>query len=1295
MKKNYLLLLLALCVTGLSAQVQNQWVWVNGTDYSEPAHSGLIGIEDASNWPGGRINYEGHADASGKFWIYEGVSGFPSQIELWVYDPVTGNFTCKKGFWGNAVGYNKGTGIEYFGNYPPVMSHSQSWMDNEDNLWLFSGIIENYNNSIWKYNNLSGNWVEVKASTEGAVAVYGTMGTPSADNVPPGVCKATTWKDNDGNFWLYGGNLMSWSGNGSFNQFSNSLWKFNVETEQWTWVWGSQEFNQLGSYSQLGVESEDNNPGSRESAEGWVDSEGNLWLYGGRGPHEVSESGTITWMEDRNDVWKFNTSTGLWTWVKGNDLNEGPIMITQGEEDPLNLPGGMGERITSWTTGNYFWTLDQSQQLWRFNTETLNWAMINIPESTGQPPVYGELGVGADANDPGMRKYACGWVDQEGDLCFFSGLGDLGEVKNDVWKYDISEDQWVWIDGCGPVSACPKQAKFEGMMHPDVSPGGNSSQAAEWTDSEGNLWVFNEVSLPYLNSHMWKYNSTVNQWQWKDGRFTSVDPEIPVAGIESDDINPMYRETPMTWTDADDNLWLYGGGAYPEYKNDLWKYNTLTNNWTMVKGPFETNVQAVYGTQGVAAPGNTPGARTQAVTWTDNDGNLWLFGGYGKGISDFFGELSDLWKYNIATSEWIWMKGSQDLNAAEVDNGLGVIDATSTPKYYFGTSTPWSDNDGNLWIFNLAAVWKYDIAGDVWIKVSEVGDLNYGNLNVADVANSPGIRLMPLVWSDSNGDLILYGGTYTTGEPAQFVIGSDLWKYSISSGLWAWIGGDDTTNVAPSYGEINMVNYYNNPGGRYAAITWTDNNGNRMFFSGQGYDPDTVQGYKDVWKFTGAFNTVTGTIKFDSDANGCQPGDISASNIKVNFTDGTNPGFVFTDENGSYTLFADSGEVTITAESDTFTVSPASQTFSFDGYQNTETLDFCLTAPTPVNDLEVTVIPVDQARPGFDANYKLVYTNKGTTTLSGTVQFDYDDAVLDFVSADTAPTFQSTGLLEWNYASLAPFQSAEVNIVLNINSPMETPAVNGGDILAYTATVSPVTGDATQGDNTFALNQEVVNSLDPNDKTCLQGETITEDMVGDYVTYLIRFENTGTANAINVIVEDVIDISKFDIASIQPLAASHNYRLEVTEGNVATFIFEGIQLQFGEDNPLRHGFVSFRIKTLPTLVEGDIFDNTADIYFDYNFPVITNTAQTSIEENVNGTEDFGTSLSWYPNPVKDRLTLSDDSFEKAVVYDMAGRIIMSTHMAGNTVNLEHLSAGVYIVKLSSGNKSASIKIIKE
>jgi N-acetylneuraminic acid mutarotase len=90
----------------------------------------------------------------------------------------------------------------------------------------------------------------------------------------------------------------------------------------------------------------------------------------------------------------------------------------------------------------------------------------------------------------------------------------------------------------------------------------------------------------------------------------------------------------VTWVDGSGNLWLFGGygfdsnGNGTSFLNDLWMFNTTTNQWTWVSGSNVINPVAVYGGLGVAASTNMPGGRFGAAGWTDQAGNLWIFGGY-------------------------------------------------------------------------------------------------------------------------------------------------------------------------------------------------------------------------------------------------------------------------------------------------------------------------------------------------------------------------------------------------------------------------------------------------------------------------------------------------------------------------------------------------------------------------------------------------------------------------------------------------------------------------------------------
>ena len=118
-----------------------------------------------------------------------------------------------------------------------------------------------------------------------------------------------------------------------------------------------------------------------------------------------------------------------------------------------------------------------------------------------------------------------------------------------------------------------------------------------------------------------------------------------------------------SWVDTSGNLWLFGGRAIDitgtlNHINDLWKYDISLNEWTWMNGSNSVLSIGYYGSILVASATNCSPARSETnASWTDSNNNLWLFGGNSE-----FGLLNDLWKYNIASNEWTWMKGPNILN---------------------------------------------------------------------------------------------------------------------------------------------------------------------------------------------------------------------------------------------------------------------------------------------------------------------------------------------------------------------------------------------------------------------------------------------------------------------------------------------------------------------------------------------------------------------------------------------------------------------------------------------------------
>ncbi|WP_458627360.1 T9SS type A sorting domain-containing protein [Winogradskyella sp. PC D3.3] len=453
----------------------------------------------------------------------------------------------------------------------------------------------------------------------------------------------------------------------------------------------------------------------------------------------------------------------------------------------------------------------------------------------------------------------------------------------------------------------------------------------------------------------------------------------------------------------------------------------------------------------------------------------------------------------------------------------------------------------------------------------------------------------------------------------------------------------------------------------------------------------------------GDFFEISGNVTLDLNANGCDVADISFPELKFDITDGSNNGTYIANTSGQYYIPVGSGSHTVTPVLENpsyFDVSPSSFTVDFPTDGSAFIQDFCVTPVGVKNDLEIVIMPYEQARPGFDTYYGIIYKNKGNTTLSGMLSLNFQDELMDLVSSNPAVNTQTIGNLSWNFSDLQPFETRSVHFTMNINTPTDPNfPVNGNDVLSFTSNISPLSGDETPEDNVFILNQNVVNSYDPNDKTCLEGDTIDPSEVGDYVHYMIRFENTGSASAVNIVVKDEIDKFKYDISTLKPVMGSHDFVTRIKDTDVVEFIFEDINLP--EDDANNDGYVAFKIKTWSTLDLGDIFRNSAEIYFDYNAPIITNTAMTIVEESL-FVNDFNieAAIKLYPNPVSDYLFIeSNVVIESIKLHDINGRLLQDFILTDNQfeekLNISKLNVGVYFVKIASNKGDITKKFIKE
>jgi uncharacterized repeat protein (TIGR01451 family) len=244
--------------------------------------------------------------------------------------------------------------------------------------------------------------------------------------------------------------------------------------------------------------------------------------------------------------------------------------------------------------------------------------------------------------------------------------------------------------------------------------------------------------------------------------------------------------------------------------------------------------------------------------------------------------------------------------------------------------------------------------------------------------------------------------------------------------------------------------------------------------------------------------------------------------------------------------------------------------------------------------------------------------------------------------------------------------------------------------------------------NTMAMGDEEVNaetdcltiidSFDPNDKMVSPTGITANHYIraGTVLDYIIRFQNTGTDTAYKVVVKDALP-EYLDPATIQWGVSSHPYTINITgtETPVLEFTFNNINLPHSAVNELAsNGFVKFKVATYDSLENGIEINNNANIYFDYNLPILTNTAQVTVSDLVLALAPFvEQNIKVYPNPTSGLLVIETDALQKVEIYTISGVLIETTDK--NQINLSHYSKGIYLVKISTDKGIALKKVILE
>ncbi len=469
-----------------------------------------------------------------------------------------------------------------------------------------------------------------------------------------------------------------------------------------------------------------------------------------------------------------------------------------------------------------------------------------------------------------------------------------------------------------------------------------------------------------------------------------------------------------------------------------------------------------------------------------------------------------------------------------------------------------------------------------------------------------------------------------------------------------------------------------------------------------------------------SINTINGEMSYEIEDVICNTEQYEEL-IKFEISNDQETRIVYSNSNGSLVDYLEGGDYTIEPIMlpEYMEVFPQQIEISVDSSEVVSDLDFCFKLNSDKEDLELyTQLP--EARIGFNYELKLRIKNKLRSVDNATIKLEYDKDILQFLNSSIPFSEMEDGIITFFVEDLTPQEKREISV--------EFYMVNDIALLGETVSISGEiysTGiDCDVTNNSFDYDQPIIGSYDPNDITVFEGPRMYIENKDQYLNYMIRFQNTGTASAVNIDVSNELD-SLLDWDSFQVLEQSHEGRTVIREGNKVNFIFDNIYLPDSTTNlEESQGYILYKIKPITDLLKGDSITNEANIYFDFNSPIKTNTVFTKYikDDDKDGYEDdidcddddasiypgaeeipdngidedcddmdlitssvfdiAGATINIYPNPVKDILNIDvDGKLDYSLkLYDIEGKLILEQKNS-SSINTASINEGLYFLEI--------------
>lgn len=367
-----------------------------------------------------------------------------------------------------------------------------------------------------------------------------------------------------------------------------------------------------------------------------------------------------------------------------------------------------------------------------------------------------------------------------------------------------------------------------------------------------------------------------------------------------------------------------------------------------------------------------------------------------------------------------------------------------------------------------------------------------------------------------------------------------------------------------------------------------------------------------------------------------------------------------------------------------------------DDFEQRDSMDFGLYPDTLIYEVDPNLIG-SFPRCNDTIVYWVNYRNTGTTIVSGQIHLELDDS-LHYVSAEVAPDSIVGQNIYWSYDDLYFGEYRYMTLMVGTPDGVE-------DTVFSTLNVTADSADVEMFSVAVSVEDVITCAYDPNDKTPTplgEGEfgNIAPDT--EEIEYLIRFQNTGTDTAFNVLITDQLD-ENLDWNSIEILGFSHDMDLGMTMEGEVSFIFNDILLPDSNVNMVgSQGYVKYKIDLLPDLPLGTSINNTAEIYFDFNPAIITNTTVNTLHLDESSITELmkDEPLLVYPNPFTETTTVyfgEELNNHSVQIVDLLGNQVYNNNaLNGNQLEIEadDFKSGMYILILIDNDSNQVISNAK-